>query len=171
MKKRILAVLGFCAVIAAVSWLVVEYAIPAYERANRPPDAEVTENLDRLLDGAVAFYQLERIDRFGARLPKRFPSSTQWAPPQMPCGEKKPPEGFEQPGFREMSFIPIGDREMSIAEPLNYQYQIVSSGLEGAAVFTARARGDLDCDGQATTFERIIEISNGEPVKRAASGR
>ena len=47
-------------------------------------------------------------------------------------------------------------------DPFLYAYQIETSGDGANAQFTVRAVGDLDCDGDHSTFERIGSIVDGE---------
>ena len=51
-------------------------------------------------------------------------------------------------------------------DPQYYAYEYVSSGVGDSASFTVRAYGDLDCDGNLSTFFRTGRIANGrvEPV-------
>ena len=45
-------------------------------------------------------------------------------------------------------------------EPHYYMYTYEASGLDNNAVFTARAVGDLDCDGVYSTFELVGRVSS-----------
>ena len=42
-----------------------------------------------------------------------------------------------------------------MSDPHYYSYEYVSEGTGTSARFTARAVGDLDCDGVLSTFERV----------------
>lgn len=56
----------------------------------------------------------------------------------------KPKKGtWSHPTWRALNF--------KIDSPHRYQYEYVSDGKS----FTARAIGDLDCDGVLSTFERV----------------
>lgn len=52
--------------------------------------------------------------------------------------------------------------QFSVNNPHYYSYEFTSSGEGEAAKFTARAIGDLDCDGTFSTFEISAKAENGE---------
>ncbi len=132
-------------------------AIPAFIKyIRRAKTAEATMNLRKMFDGAVVFYESERVDKNGNILPRRFPQSSPLSPKLSKCKEKAvlaPPETWAAQGWRELEF--------AIHGPQHYQYEFVSEGHGEEARFTARAIGDLDCDGVFSTFERIGEIRAG----------
>lgn len=107
---------------------------------------EPTEGLDRIKNGARAFYQNPRHDQQGQRLPARFPRSTARTPAAPRCEKLATPPGrWQAPGWKELQF--------AIEEPHYYSFEFLSSGSGLGAVFTARSYGDLDCDGTLSTFE------------------
>ena len=49
----------------------------------------------------------------------------------------------------------------SVDDPFYYSYQYDAGGLDTAAVFTASASGDLNCDGKVfSLFQRVGFIQN-----------
>lgn len=50
--------------------------------------------------------------------------------------------------------------------PLDYSYQIITKGTGNDAIFTARALGDLNCDGAFSTFEISAKVTNSQ-VRRS----
>lgn len=77
----------------------------------------------------------------------QLPASTPLTPARRCCEQ---PEGLCQPDpslWADPAWQALG---FSVGEPSRYQYQLVSDGQ----IFTARALGDLDCDGTYSTFER-----------------
>ena len=55
-----------------------------------------------------------------------------------------------------------------VRDPFYYQYQFISSGTGTNAKFTARAIGDLNCDGRLSTFERIGRVDDENNVTGGA---
>jgi hypothetical protein len=55
--------------------------------------------------------------------------------------------------------------KFAIPQPHRYAYKFESSGTYGAAQFTATAYGDLDCDGEWSTFELH---GKAEPTSKGA---
>ncbi|MBW2262350.1 MAG: hypothetical protein JRG91_10555, partial [Deltaproteobacteria bacterium] len=58
--------------------------------------------------------------------------------------------------------------KFSIADPHYYAYEFQSNcpgSVGSAALFTARARGDLDADGAESTFERVGTVNDQMEVQ------
>ena len=133
-------------------------AIPAFTKyIARSKTAEATMHVRKMYDQAVAYYEQERTGPDGALLPKRFPPTTALTPSD-PCRKRGKPEltpasAWAAPGWQALNF--------QIEDPSYYSYEFVSSGEGESAAFTARAIGDLDCDGVRSTFERIGTIRDG----------
>ncbi len=122
-------------------------AVPAFMKyIRRSKTAEATMNVRKMFDGAVAFYAEHQ----------RFPQTTPLSPGQPACqgGEstKMPPnpDAWTAPGWQELNF--------SVDDPHYYRYEFVSEGSGPGAQFTARAIGDLNCDGVLATFERVGRV-------------
>lgn len=56
----------------------------------------------------------------------------------------------------------------SIDDPHYYRYEYEASGTGPGARFTARALGDLDCDGNLSTFEMTGELQSSMEVTGSA---
>ncbi len=129
--------------VVAVVGILSSIAIPAFMKyTRRSKTAEATMNLRRLFDRSVGYYEDH----------KAFPPSTPLTPAQPACEGGSPvkhlpgPDAWAHPTWRALDF--------SIDDPHVYQYQFESDG-QG---FTARAFGDLDCDGVRSTFERVGNV-------------
>jgi hypothetical protein len=127
--------------------VLASIAIPAFMKyIRRSKTAEATMNVRRMYDGAVAFYAEHH----------RFPQTTPLTPDRPACAGGSSakiapqPEDWSAPGWKELGF--------AIEEPSYYHYEFVSEGEGPTAAFTARAVGDLDCNGVQSTFERIGTI-------------
>lgn len=108
---------------------------------------EPTEGLDKIKAGARQYYVHHRYDQQGNLLPKRFPNSTRLTPALGPNCDRgvTPSIQWQSRGWKQLQF--------AISEPHYYAFQFTSSGAGPNARFTARAYGDLDCDGEWSTFE------------------
>jgi hypothetical protein len=135
---------------------ITQSAMEKYIR--RSKTTEATMNVRKLFDAAVAYYEEEHASKTGVILPKQFPASTPMWPPGSPCdhpGKKYPanPTRWQQhPTWNALNF--------GVDDPHYYRYQFVSTGSGTKAAFTARAIGDLNCDGKWSTFERIGSADN-----------
>ena len=49
-------------------------------------------------------------------------------------------------------------------DPHYYRYEFISSGVSTSAEFTARAQGDLDCDGIESTYEMYGTVGDQGPA-------
>ncbi|MCA9546440.1 MAG: hypothetical protein KC613_18675 [Myxococcales bacterium] len=104
--------------------------------------------LARLVDGARAYYADEHVTAAGDVLPAQFPASAPLTPTASPCAQgavRYPPEAglWDHATWQALRF--------AVDDPHPYRYEFVA----GPTGFTARALGDLDCDGALSTFERI----------------
>ena len=122
----------------------------------RAKTAEVRVNLQAVSTGAAAYYLQERASPTGEVLPPSFPPSvgeTPGVPTDIFCkdGQAQPvmvgPEVFSDPTWKALGFAPSGRS--------HYSYEFISAGTGNLSHFTVRARGDLDCDGVLSTFERV----------------
>ncbi len=96
---------------------------------------EVQPILRRMYDGAVAQW----------RRSKRFPDGAGPVPAKPPeCKGRRP--ASSEPAFDHPTWATLG---LVAPGPVLFQYEFESS----AKAFTARATGDLDCDGVRSTFE------------------
>lgn len=157
-SRRLGSSVGAVAAIGVLSAI----AVPAFMKyVRRSKTSEAVINVRRMAEGAVTFYHAERLDpETGAVLPRRFPQGTPVTPARTACrnGESvkimPAPERWGAPGFVELGF--------SVEEPHFYQYEFISTGEGEDATFTARAIGDLNCDGVLSTFERTGRVVDGQ---------
>lgn len=143
----------------AVIGVLAAVAIPAFMKyTRRSKTVEATMNIRKLYDSAVVYYESEHADANGLLLPRQFPPSTDWTPAESPCkypGQKYPVRAdiWHLPTWEALNF--------AIDDPSYYSYKFESSGTGEGASFTASARGDLDCDGVYSLFQRVGFIQNG----------
>ncbi len=154
-------------VVVCILALFASVAVPAFRRYSRRVRAQVVlSRLQRLCDGAAAYYEESgRLARSltGQDGAKRFPGSTAVTPTRRCCeqGAKGRCLGtdWDQPTWRALGFDLKAHR---------YRFQFVSSGLGPKASFTARALGDLDCDGLQSTYERVGWVDDSGKPKVSA---
>lgn len=157
-------------IVVAIIGVLSAVAIPAFMNyMAKAKSAEAIQQLRRMSEAARVYY----LETHGARglavIPKQFPRTVAVTPAVSCCvsGRKcapSPPQWFD-PTWRSLSF--------SLDDPHYYQYQFVSSGTGINARFTARAYGDLDCDGKESTFEMYGSISqtDGDPTGSPVASR
>jgi len=142
-------------IVVAIIGLLAAVAIPAFEKSvRRSKTSEATINLRRIYDGAVTSYQSEQVDRSGQGLPPKFPDGIGDTPGENACCQANDrgqcpadSRAFVRPTWQELQF--------SVDDPHYYWYTFVSEGEGAGAQFTARASGNLNCDANYSTFERI----------------
>jgi hypothetical protein len=118
--------------------------------------SEARSNLQAIARACREAYRKETIDRSGKVRPQAFPSAGP-TPEKIPCRrEAVPARVWEAAGWNALHFAPT--------DPVYFQYQVIAEGEGASATFTARAHADLDCDGQASTFEVTGRVEGGEVV-------
>jgi hypothetical protein len=149
--------------------LIAAFAVPVVQkRTDESRTSEAVANLERMARGAVVYYEDQKVDQTGVVQPRQFPGGgvlitapedwhTQVCPPAGPARYTPDAETFSHPVFKALGF--------QLAAPFAYQYQFVAEGSGTSARFTARAVGDLDCDGVYSTFEKTGRVGpEGEVV-------
>ncbi len=133
--------------------IMAAVAIPAFMKyIRRAKTSEPKMNMRKMYDGAVSYYHTDHVTNLGEALPKQFPVSAATTPARTACvggssTKTIPAPGmWDAPTWRALNF--------SVDDPFYYRYEFVSDGKS----FTARATGDLNCDGTLSTFERIGTI-------------
>lgn len=108
--------------------------------------SEATMNIRKLFDSSVSYYSMDWATLTGEVRPRQFPSTTLLTPALPPrCKDGRPVPYDPSDGnwnaqtWQHLNFV--------IDEPHYYRYEYISTGTGRNAMFTARALGDLDCDG------------------------
>lgn len=168
-KKRTVAlIVGIALAVLSVPCIgcVAAIAIPSFlGYIQRSKSSEVASHLSTLFQGAAAYYAEEHRMPDGtvltgctvdSAITPNTPSSTKTALGTLP------------PSFDALGF--------QVADPVYYQYEIVSAGGCGhppsTPLYSFRAHGDLDGDGQRSLFELSASgASEGELVRAAGIWR
>lgn len=150
----------------AFAGMMAAVAIPAFTKyMRRSQTIEASINVQKLFHSSVAYYNTEHATREGEILPLQFPGSapeTPGNPSEVFCKDGRPvkftptEETWSHPTWRALNF--------AVDDPFRYSYTFIAEGTGAGARFTARARGDLDCDGVLSTFERVGTIDEGGSV-------
>ncbi len=139
-------------------------AIPAFTKyINKSKTVEAVIALDKIKSGARQYYVTDHWNQNGELMPKRFPAvskSGKWTPSKPCCGKKcnTSMTKWDKDGWNKLHF--------ALTDSHYYQYQFIASESTGtSATYTARARGDLDCDGTYSTFEIRGSVDSEGAVK------
>lgn len=149
-KTELAFIIGGVGVLLAVPCIgvVAAIAIPAYiNYVKRSKTAEAEHNLRRLYDSAASRYETTRA------LPPDLPRT----PAEPGCGAKLPWPNDADSGWRDLDFSP--------ADPLYYAYEVQADPV--GEVLTFRAVGDLDCDGNLSTFELTARVDETGELRRS----
>ncbi len=127
---------------------------------------EATQNVSKIADGARAYYLAEQTTRAGVLLPKQFPTPFGPTPAKPGCDGTSPkkynPSDYSNAAdFGSSSWQAL---QFSVSKPFLYAYQFDANGTGSTARFTARALGDLDCDGLLSTYEQPGSVDTNNQV-------
>jgi hypothetical protein len=143
-------------------WLAV--AIPAFVNyGRRAKTSEATLNIDRIFEGAVTYYEAEHVQRGldGVILTHQLPASTDWTP-AVPCCEQTGAKCSAAAAIEEWETSPTWrGLNFAMGDDFYYQYRFVVED----DIFYAQARGDLDCDGDYSFFERAAQITPEKTIQ------
>ena len=159
-------------VLVCAATLGVTLLVPAVRHYLRRARAyAVLPRLSQICAGARSYYeesdQLLPAEPGQAKRSKRFPESTAVTPARRCCEMSK--EGWcEGTDWDTATWRALG---FELHGRHRFRFQFVSSGLDRKAHFTARAFGDLDCDGLESTFERVGWVDRAGRVRVGAAVR
>jgi Tfp pilus assembly protein PilE len=145
--------MGSSSLTLAMVGVLSAVAIPAFRKyVARSKSEEARANLQALTTAVIA----------SAETAKKASQlkSTEWTPKAACCGQannKCAPDAkqWQAPTWRAINF--------SVTEPGYYQYRVRVEGKGAATTVTVEARGDLDCDGEYSSFRRVISYGADGP--------
>lgn len=144
-------------IVVAIIGVLASVAIPAFMKyIRRSKTVEATMNIRKLFDSSVSYYEEEHAARNGQILRRQFPVTVASTPPVKACdgnsSRKIEPnaDAWNAGTWQALNF--------SVEDPHYFQYSYVGEGFGQPAHFTARATGDLNCDGLSSTFERVGSV-------------
>ncbi len=146
---------------AALVSAMASVAVPAFTKnVRRAKTTEALVSMQAIMAGAHQYYDADLYDKNGKLLPNRFPPSVPLTPAGgPPCGKHAttPQAVWDKQGWGTMKFSPTN--------PHRYAYSFASSGTGATSTYTARAHGDLDCDGVLSTFEIRGSVNKAGEIK------
>ncbi len=150
-------------IVVAIIGILAAVAIPAFMKyIRRSKTTEAVMNLRKLYDGSVAYYQEEHSHRNGQIQPRQFPVSVGSTPGNTACvdgaSKKHAPQAnmFDDRTWQGLTF--------AVDDPFYYQYGYTSTGTGAGSQFTAASWGDLNCDTNLSTFERVGTVDDENNV-------
>lgn len=150
-------------IVIVILGILAAIAIPAFIKyINKAKTNEAMEKLYLIYRGSIRYFEdsqnaVKRGARGGAYI-GMFPP-TEGPTPQQRCCVLSPDRGKcpPDPSWWEDSQT-WKALDFHISDPFYFQYSYISQGVNQNASFTARANGDLDCDGVLSTFERAAYV-------------
>jgi len=147
-------------IVVAIMGVLAAIAIPSLQKSvRRARTIEALLQLRKMFDGSVAYVEKEHTDAIGSVVAPQFPATTTITPGLPPAGVKAEPNQADWTGatWEALTF--------AITDPYYYVYEYESSGTDDDAQFRAGAFGDLDGDGNLSTFFRGGRIEEGGRVR------
>ncbi len=145
-------------IVVAIIGILASVAIPAFMRyVAKARTTEATQNVRKLYEGSRTYYMDVGSERgAGAFLAAQFPAS-ETVSPAVTCCLSAGRKCAAAPGvWNNLTWNAL---HFDVPDPHYYRYEYDSSGSAATAKFTARALGDLDCDGILSTFSMTGEAT------------
>lgn len=146
-------------IVVAIIGILAAVAIPAFMKyIKKSKTTEARQFVKKIYDGARAYYMDQNYQKgmkFTA-LPKQFPISAPGLTPSDPkaCCEKCSPLASL---WSDETWVVL---QFSVDDPHYYSYNYIIGSDVFIGPYTARANGDLDCDGENSTFEMYGTINS-----------
>jgi hypothetical protein len=133
--------------------IVWAFLVPVFiDDFERDETQEASQSLDQMYEGVYHHYlRAGHAGPDGGAAGARLPASVGWTP-QAPCCEGA--DEMCQPDAAAWAHPTWQALEFEMTEPHRFQYRLV---VEGGQVL-CQARGDRDCDGEYSLFERVMPI-------------
>jgi type IV pilus assembly protein PilA len=159
-------------IVVAIIGILAAVAIPAFMKYMRKAKTvEATQGIKKIYDGARTYFLEENAARgvnSGNATARQFPDDATESPAIGSCcgqsADRCPPTPANWTGAAWSAL------KFSMEEAHYYSYTFDSDGTDATSQFTARARGDLDCDADYSTFEMAADINTADNSVRAGTG-
>lgn len=143
-------------IVVAIIGILAVVAVPAFMKyIRRSKTVEASNNIKKIFDSSIAYYEAEHANAAQVILPRQFPDPAAETPAINPCcgqpGDKCDPAPAaalwkNSPTWNSLNF--------SVDDPFYFWYRYDSAGTDAASNFSAWAFGNLDCDPNFSTFMR-----------------
>lgn len=133
----------------------------------RAKTSEAIQNVSKIADGARAYYLAEQTNRQGHLLPKTFPTTIGPTPPEYACSGSSPLKHDPREYSTDTTFGNASWQglQFAVSKPFLYSYSFLrGEGVGQNSTFSARAEGDLDCDGNTSLFEQTGLVDQNNQV-------
>jgi prepilin-type N-terminal cleavage/methylation domain-containing protein len=145
-------------IVIAIIGIVTAIAIPGFSRwIKKSRSAETAGHLNKMWQGSVGYYE----SNHAGTAARQFPAAdgTLGSDDCCTASAAKCPAGdtrFNGPTWIALQFV--------VPDTHFYYPTYESAGVNGAAVFTAGATGDLDCDDIRSTYSREGRVTGDGDV-------
>jgi type IV pilus assembly protein PilA len=142
-------------IVVAIIGVLAAIAIPAFMKyIRRAKTVEASNNIAKLYQSSVAYYESEHANLAQQIVAKQFPDAQAESPGVNACcgqpGDKCNPQtaatSWQTPTWTALNF--------SVDDPFYYWYRYDSAGTDKNSNFSAWAYGNLNCDTTYSTFMR-----------------
>jgi type IV pilus assembly protein PilA len=154
-------------IVVVILGILAAIAIPAFLKyARNAKTSEAKSNLAYIFRESTSYFSANRVGRGqnGQSIEAQFPESAGPTPAIPPRGTRSVVNAWDDDEtWNSLKF--------AVADPIYYSYQYVSTGSASAgtaSVFSARANGDLNGDGNYSTFERVGTVNADLEVRGSA---
>ena len=142
MSRSFKIAIAVLAVIAAGFGYFMFYVYSQHAEHHSKSEQRATNTLGRMVDGVQAYWKQHR----------SFPANTGYTPALHSCCKSDDPPSCS-PSAEQWNTATWQALGFRLDKPNAYSYAFDTTTANGATTFTARARGDLDCDELMATYE------------------
>lgn len=147
-------------VVVAILGILAVIAVPAFIKyMRRAKTTEAVDELDKIVKGSSSYYTTPRVTNTGSKIYCQFPTTQGLTPGNTCCDANfdKNADGrcdSNSNAWNEKTWAAL---TFQITDEVYFVYSYSSNGgILQTAQATANAHADLDCDGEMSTFQRLI---------------
>ena len=142
-------------IVVAIIGILAAVAIPAFMKyIRRSKTVEAANNISKLYQSSVAYFESEHADTAQNILNRQFPDAQAATPAKGSCCGQKGDKCDPALSIASWQTDTWAALNFSVDDPFYYSYQYDSAGTDKTSNFSAWAFGDLDCDTTYSTFMR-----------------